>query len=68
MYFRGNRTWEAKGMECEECGPDLTALRGCREVTLKCPSCGRIYDLVDYAEIMDAEFEEEIGFVPMDRI
>lgn len=55
-------------MECEQCGLDLTAYRGCREVTLRCPTCGKVYDLTEFAEQMDDDFEEEMGFVPMDRI
>ncbi|WP_366141554.1 dual CXXC motif small (seleno)protein [Pseudodesulfovibrio sp.] len=55
-------------MVCEKCGRDLTAYRGCREVTLRCPSCGKEYDLRKFAEDMDDDFEEEMGFVPMDRI
>nr|WP_286181674.1 dual CXXC motif small (seleno)protein [Desulfovibrio sp. Huiquan2017] len=55
-------------MKCEKCGLDLTAYRGCREVTLKCPSCGKVYDLKEFFSRMDEDFEEEMGFVPMDRI
>ncbi|SOB57011.1 conserved protein of unknown function [Pseudodesulfovibrio profundus] len=55
-------------MECEACGLDLTAYRGCQEVTLRCPQCGKEYDLNTFAQQMDDEFEEEMGFVPMDRI
>lgn len=55
-------------MECGQCGLDLNAYRGCREVTLRCPSCGKAYDLNEYAADMDDDFEEEMGFVPMDRI
>jgi len=68
MFSQRKRSWDAKGMECDQCGLDLTAHRSCREVTLRCPSCGKSYDLVAYAEAMDDEFEEEMGFVPMDRI
>lgn len=55
-------------MKCDKCGYDLTAYRGCREVTLRCPSCGADHDLGKYSAKMDEEFEEEMGFVPMDRI
>ena len=55
-------------MECARCGLDLTAYRGCREVVLRCPSCGAVYELGEYSDHMDEEFEEEMGFVPMDRI
>jgi len=68
MFGNRKRSWQAQGMECEKCGLDLTALRGCREVTLRCPKCGKTYDLGNYASEMDDEFEEEMGFVPMDRI
>ena len=68
MFPSRKRTWQARGMECDKCGLDLTAYRGCREVTLKCPSCGKIYDLREFSSSMDEDFEEEMGFVPMDRI
>jgi len=55
-------------MECRQCGLDLTAYRGCQEVTLRCPKCGAAYDLKEFASEMDEDFEEEMGFVPMDRI
>lgn len=66
--FGRKRTWDANGMSCDKCGLDLTAHRGCREVSLRCPSCGTTYELTEYVEKMDEEFEEEMGFVPMDRI
>lgn len=68
MFSGRKRTWLARGMKCEKCGLDLTAYRGCREVTLKCPSCGKVYDLKEFSTRMDEDFEEEMGFVPMDRI
>jgi len=68
VFSGRKRTWRARGMECEKCGQDLTAYRGCREVTLKCPSCGAVYDLRKFSSRMDDDFEEEMGFVPMDRI
>ncbi|WP_428567255.1 dual CXXC motif small (seleno)protein [Pseudodesulfovibrio sp.] len=68
MVFGRKRTWEARGMECASCGLDLTAYRGCREVTLRCPACGKDYDLKEFSDRMDEDFEEEMGFVPMDRI
>ena len=68
MFSDRKRSWKAHGMHCEKCGLDLTAFRGCREVTLRCPSCGAVYDLREYSLKMDEDFEEEMGFVPMDRI
>ena len=68
MFSNRKRSWEARGMECAQCGLDLTAHRGCREVVLRCPSCGAAYDLREYSAEMDEDFEEEMGFVPMDRI
>lgn len=68
MFARRKRTWQAKGMVCDKCGLDLTAYRECREVTLRCPNCGTVYPLTAFVPEMDDEFEEEMGFVPMDRI
>ena len=66
--FGQKRSWQARGMKCKKCGLDLTAHRGCREVTLRCPSCGQTFDLRKFASRMDEDFEEAMGFVPMDRI
>jgi len=68
MFSNRKRSWKARGMVCEKCGLDLTAYRGCREIQLRCPSCGAVYDLKKYSSQMDEDFEEEMGFVPMDRI
>ena len=68
MFSGRKRFWQAQGMECEKCGLDLTAHRSCQEVTLRCPSCGTVYDLKEFSSQMDDDFEEEMGFVPMDRI
>ncbi|WP_348771058.1 dual CXXC motif small (seleno)protein [Pseudodesulfovibrio sp. zrk46] len=68
MFLNRKRSWDARGMECEKCGFDLTAYRGCQQVTLRCPKCGKSYDLGEFASKMDDDFEEEMGFVPMDRI
>lgn len=68
MFSNRKRSWQAQGMLCEKCGHDMTAYRGCQQVTLRCPSCGKSYDLKEYAPEMDDDFEEEMGFVPMDRI
>lgn len=55
-------------MECKQCGLDLTAYRECQEVILRCPQCGATYELKEFVSEMDEDFEEEMGFVPMDRI
>nr|WP_321257506.1 dual CXXC motif small (seleno)protein [uncultured Pseudodesulfovibrio sp.] len=68
MFVHRKRTWRADGMECKLCGFDLTAYRGCQEVTLRCPQCGETYDLKEFVSKMDDDFEEEMEFVPMDRI
>ncbi len=68
MFSNRKRSWHAQGMQCDKCGLDLTAYRGCREVVLRCPKCGEEYDLKTFASEMDEDFEEEMGFVPMDRI
>nr|WP_275406358.1 dual CXXC motif small (seleno)protein [Pseudodesulfovibrio sp. JC047] len=55
-------------MKCRECGGELVAYRGCQEVTLRCLKCGTTYDLKEFASDIDEDFEEEMEFVPMDRI
>lgn len=68
MFSNRRRNWQAETMHCQKCQTELTALRGCREVSLRCPECGATYDLKDYYQEIDDSFEEEMGFVPMDRV
>jgi len=43
-------------------------VRGCREVTMRCAACGAAYPVRDMLQVMDDAFEEEVGFVPLDRL
>ncbi|MGE4264317.1 MAG: dual CXXC motif small (seleno)protein [Desulfovibrio sp.] len=35
---------------------------------MRCTACGAIHRLQDFASQMGDDFEEEVGFVPMDRL
>jgi len=37
-------------------------------VSLRCTGCGATFKLQDFAAQMDDDFEEEMGFVPLDRL
>jgi hypothetical protein len=37
-------------------------------VSLRCTACGAKYRVQDFADKLDEDFEEEVGFVPMDRL
>ncbi|HBE94793.1 MAG TPA: hypothetical protein DDW80_05040 [Desulfovibrio sp.] len=56
------------GLSCPRCGARLKAVRGCREVTMRCAACGAAYPVRDMLQVMDDAFEEEVGFVPLDRL
>ena len=44
------------------------ARRSCLQVVLACDGCGRRFRMEDMAPIMDDEFEEELGSIPIDRL
>lgn len=56
------------GLSCPRCGARLKAVRGCREVTMRCAACGGAFPVRDMIAAMDEAFEEEVGFVPLDRL
>lgn len=62
------REFIARGMKCRSCGKDLTSVRRCKDVVLKCSECGKEFSLKDYSEAITDSFEEEMAFVPMDRL
>ncbi|MDR3641406.1 MAG: dual CXXC motif small (seleno)protein [Humidesulfovibrio sp.] len=35
---------------------------------MRCTGCGEKYQLQDFIDQMDEGFEEEVGFVPLDRL
>ncbi len=58
----------ATTVPCRLCGQALTMHRGCLAVTLRCGSCGASFPLAEAAGQMTEDLEEELAFVPMDRI
>ncbi|MFW5734797.1 MAG: dual CXXC motif small (seleno)protein [Oceanidesulfovibrio sp.] len=53
---------------CKQCGSPLVALRGCREVTLRCETCRRNFDLKEYVHLMDEALETFLDQAFCDRI
>ncbi len=35
---------------------------------MRCAACGAAYPVRDMLAVMDEAFEEEVGFVPLDRL
>jgi uncharacterized protein YbaR (Trm112 family) len=56
------------GLSCPCCSARLKAVRSCREVTMRCAACGAAYPVRELLAVMDEAFEEEVGFVPLDRL
>lgn len=56
------------GCRCKLCGGDLYTRRSCTHVLLRCESCGKQFEVAEYSEFIDDDFEEEMSNVPMNRI
>ena len=61
------RQWTTT-LACRHCGQDLTMYRGCTSVTLRCPACGASYPLAEAATDLTEDMEEDLAFVPLDRL
>lgn len=44
-------------MKCPDCDGRLEVLRMCRRVRLRCPACGREYQVHEVAHLLDPETE-----------
>ncbi len=64
----GRKREASTSVPCRACGRPLTMRRGCTAVTLRCGACGATYPLVEAAALLTDDLEEELAFVPMDRI
>ena len=45
-------------MQCKDCGKKLEVVRRCRQVRLKCTTCGREYQIHEVASELDKETED----------
>jgi ribosomal protein L40E len=53
---------------CEKCGGALYATRRCPWVVMRCRRCGASLELREIVEQIDDPFEEDLGWIPMDRL
>ncbi len=51
-------------MQCKKCGTPLEVLRRCGQVRLKCPGCGREYQIHEVAADLDPQTEAELERFP----
>ena len=68
LFGYGQGTVRPQGMKCEKCGGGLVSVRGRRSVILRCTECGEQYGPKDMARLIDDSFEEDMAFVPMDKL
>lgn len=66
--YERRRSFAAGAMRCPDCEGPLEARRTCLEVRLACDRCQRSWRMEELAARMDDDFEEELGFVPVDRL
>ncbi|WP_027722170.1 dual CXXC motif small (seleno)protein [Maridesulfovibrio zosterae] len=75
--FQGRKTFNESTFEdatgeswcsCKSCGGDLYTRRSCTNVLLQCGACGKQFDVAEYSEFIDDDFEEEMSNVPMNRL
>lgn len=55
-------------LRCLKCQGPLHGTRGCREVHLRCVSCGAMYDLREFGTTLDDLVEEYLANIPCDRV
>lgn len=53
---------------CRKCGGELYATRRCPWVVMRCRKCGASMELREIAAQIDDPFEEDLGWIPMDRL
>ncbi len=53
---------------CPDCQGKLQLVRRCPFLAMRCESCGHVHEFKDVADQIDAPFEEEMGWVLMDRL
>ena len=65
-----DRRWSVlhDAMICPECSGQLTARRTCLQVSLACESCGRVFTMDQVGKQVEDEFEEDLGWIPIDRL
>ncbi|CAK8722287.1 MAG: hypothetical protein CDV28_11628 [Candidatus Electronema aureum] len=47
-------------MQCRQCGQKLEVVRRCKQVRLRCESCGREYRIQEVSADLDAEIEKQL--------
>lgn len=71
MWPRPDAAFNKQGSEdrkCPKCAGRLKLGRTCLQVYLQCVDCSGRFSLENMQEFMDEDFEEEMAFVPLDRI
>lgn len=53
---------------CPECRGELRLVRRCPYLAMRCDACGTTHEFKDVADQLDDPFEEEMGWVPLDRL
>ncbi len=68
MLGRSLNNGDSKKKICPDCQGKLLVVRRCPFLAMRCESCGRVHEFKDVTDQMDAPFEEEMGWIPMDRL
>jgi tRNA(Ile2) C34 agmatinyltransferase TiaS len=66
--FFGSPSQKTCKSRCARCGEPLALTRSCSRAYLRCVSCGAAFNLADYLNEMDEDFDEAYANVPMDRL
>jgi hypothetical protein len=53
---------------CPDCKGALQVVRRCPYLAMRCDSCGKTHEFREVADQMDDPFEEEMGWIPLDRL
>lgn len=68
MTFGQKRHNLPTGLKCKNCSAELTGSRTCTKVYLDCKKCGKRYHIDEFATEITDEFEEELAYVPLNRL
>lgn len=68
-YFKRTTISDKSSIPCPDCAAGrMHVARSCHEVWYECQQCGSRHEVSELIDQLDDEFDEDVAFVPMDRM